>query len=92
MSVNLHMLSLLRNVKTLQTLSSYTLHLTSIVLMCCDIAAYISNGLQISLISTLCLGSCSKSYNFAKINPQTTIMICSSLYNEAVVFAIIIYL
>jgi hypothetical protein len=71
MSVNLHMLNLLRNVKILQTLSSYTLHLTSIVLRCCDIAADISNGLQLSLISTLCLGPCSKCNDFAKIDQST---------------------
>jgi hypothetical protein len=71
MSVNLHMLScLLRNVKTLLILSSYTSHLTLSVLRCCDIAADIYNGLQLSLISTLRSGPCSKCIDFAKINQQ----------------------
>ena len=73
------MSSLLRNVKTLRTLSSYTWHLTSTVLRCCDIAADISNGLQLSFISTSCSGPCSKCNDFAQINPQTTIIIRSIL-------------
>jgi len=80
---------LLRNVKTLQTLLSYTSQLTSSVLRCCDISVDISIGLQLSLISTLCLGPCSKHNDFAKINPQTETIIYSSFYDIAVAFEII---
>jgi len=90
MPVNLHMWSfLLRNVKTLRTFLSYTLQLTSSVLRCCDISVDISNGLQLSLISTLCLGPCSKHNDFAKINPQIEAIIYSNFYNKAVAFEII---
>jgi hypothetical protein len=80
MSVNNLQICLVRNVKTLLILSSYTWRLTSTILRCCDISADISNGLQFSLISTLYFGPCSKCNDFGKINPQTTIILRSSFY------------
>lgn len=56
------------NFRTLRTVSSTTLHLTSTILSCCDIAADITFGLGFPFISTWCVGPCSIQKHYAKIN------------------------
>jgi hypothetical protein len=65
---SLHILCLLRNFRTLRTVSLTTSHLTSTILSSCDIAADITFGWGFPFISTICVGPCSIQIIFSKID------------------------